>query len=144
MKIYLKAKIVLLAVAMLFAVSQCQTADDDEVEISVPGYPYKFYSGIINPTQAIFYWELLRLKSITMYSFLLKTISLTILYSFGLLELLDVQPYYHVFTKMDHLSLSQQKKPLQLINNHGIKRQVFYTWRFQEVQDILFHNLIKQ
>lgn len=56
MKIYLKAKIVLLALAMLFAVARSQTPDDDEVEISVPGYPFKFYSGTIEHMQATLRW----------------------------------------------------------------------------------------
>lgn len=53
MKIYLKAKVVLMVLAMLSTITVSQTADDDEVDISVPNYPYKFYSGKSHTMQAI-------------------------------------------------------------------------------------------
>ena len=53
MNIYLKAKLVLLVLALLSTMALSQTADDDEVDTSIPGYPYKFYSGRSHPIQAI-------------------------------------------------------------------------------------------
>ena len=45
MRIYLKSIVSLLLLALLFTVTISQTADDDEVDTSIPGYPYKIYSG---------------------------------------------------------------------------------------------------
>jgi len=46
MKIHLSMKYGLLLLAILSTMVYSQTADDDEVDTSVPGYPHKFYSGI--------------------------------------------------------------------------------------------------
>lgn len=40
---YAKTQALLLALFIVFAYAQ--TADDDEVDVSIPGYPHKFYSG---------------------------------------------------------------------------------------------------
>ena len=45
---------VLLLVAVCMALANCQTQDDDEVDIHVPNYNHKFFSGITVPIQAIF------------------------------------------------------------------------------------------
>jgi hypothetical protein len=46
---------VLLLVAVCVALVNCQTQDDDEVDIHVPGYNHKFFSGIDVLMQGIFH-----------------------------------------------------------------------------------------
>ena len=41
-----KLKIVMFSIFII--ISSGQTADDDEVDTAIPGYPYKIYSGIIS------------------------------------------------------------------------------------------------
>jgi hypothetical protein len=89
MKIYLTAKIVLV-LALLATTTLSTTADDDEVDTSIPGYPHKIYSGTVHLMQDSSYWaSLIGQKISIMYSSPLKTIFLTILLSFGLLGHLD-------------------------------------------------------
>lgn len=45
MKIYLMAKIAIFIFALLATSAVAITADDDEVDASFPGYPFKIYSG---------------------------------------------------------------------------------------------------
>lgn len=46
MNLSTKLKILLLLIFIIL--SSTQTADDDEVDTAIPGYPYKIYSGIIS------------------------------------------------------------------------------------------------
>ena len=52
MRIYHTEKI-LIVLLFLAVTSLSQTADDDEVDTSIPGYPYKIYSGTYHHMQAL-------------------------------------------------------------------------------------------
>jgi hypothetical protein len=39
---------ILFLLALLLTISLSQTPDDDEVDISIPNYPHKIYSGIMD------------------------------------------------------------------------------------------------
>jgi hypothetical protein len=54
MRIYLGLKLVLAATLLVAALGG--TAEDDEVDTSVPNYPHKFYSGTTHPTQGSSNW----------------------------------------------------------------------------------------
>lgn len=105
MKIYLRGKVVLLAIALLAFTALSQTADDDEVDTSIPGYPYKIYSGMADLIQDISISMLSRAsKRFIMHSSLHKEILLMIRCLYGFLELLDAPLYWHASTKLDLLS----------------------------------------
>ena len=48
-----KLKIVILSIFIML--SYTQTADDDEVVTSIPGYPFKIYSGIKSIIKDIYF-----------------------------------------------------------------------------------------
>jgi hypothetical protein len=79
MRIYLRAKVLVLLFAILTTLVLSQTPDDDEVDSSIPGYPHKFYSGnphLMQDISSLVCW--LSLKLYIMYSSLRRTISRTI------------------------------------------------------------------
>lgn len=45
MNIYLKRFALVFIIAILTTLGNCQTPDDDEVDINIPNYPHKIYSG---------------------------------------------------------------------------------------------------
>lgn len=90
MKIYLSV----LLLALLFTVSISQTADDDEVDTSIPGYPYKIYSGIgciIQDILWLAFWP--SPKLFITYSTLHRVTSQMILSYYGSEECLAVPAY---------------------------------------------------
>jgi hypothetical protein len=112
MRIYLRAKVLVLLFAILTTLVFSQTADDDEVDTSIPGYPFKFYSGNPNPMQGIFSsvcW--LSLKLYIMYSFPRRTIFQTIHSSYGSQVHLDAQPYWPASTRTAPSSSIQERLP---------------------------------
>lgn len=54
MSISQKRRVSWVLFATIIVLSLSQVADDDEVKTSIPGYPYKIYSGIRSIIQDIF------------------------------------------------------------------------------------------
>jgi len=80
MKIHRSIKYGVLLLAILSTLVYSQTADDDEVDTSVPGYPHKFYSGITIIIKDIYHSVSFKiLNSFIMSFFLLKMIKQPIL-----------------------------------------------------------------
>jgi len=73
MNIHLKSLAFVFIIALLTNVAQCQTPDDDEVDLHIPDYPHKIYSGIRSFIQV--FWSLIlssNQKLCTTYFILLK------------------------------------------------------------------------
>jgi hypothetical protein len=45
MNIHLKSLALVFIIAFLANIAHCQTPDDDEVDIHIPNYPFKLFSG---------------------------------------------------------------------------------------------------
>jgi hypothetical protein len=45
MNIHRKSLALVFIIALLGNIAHCQTPDDDEVDIHIPNYPFKIYSG---------------------------------------------------------------------------------------------------
>lgn len=70
----------MLMVAVLISISYSQTPDDDEVDIHIPNYPHKIYSGTNSSIKAIFSLILFENpKSFTTYFILPRLTKLQIL-----------------------------------------------------------------
>lgn len=127
MRIYLTVKIVLV-LALLASANSSGTADDDEVDTSVPGYPHKIYSGIVYLMQGLSSSTSSRIKLSTTSSSPPKAISPAIRFSSGSPELLAAHPSSHASMKMGPSSSTPARSPSLSTITPGIKKQTSSSW----------------
>ena len=137
MRIYLGLKIVL-AVALVAGVA-AGTAEDDEVDTSVPNYPHKFYSGIPHPMQGSSIWASSgKISSTsTMSSSPPRATSPMTPSSSGSVVHPDAPDSSPASMRMAPSSSSQEKSPSISTKMHGTRRPICSIWTSLPVLDFL-------